>query len=243
MKAAIQGIIITFAIFSICGFGGVARAQVPTLTVTVKPSPVPIPLTIVRGTLVLFQGPISQQMTTTTFALRNDYGEFVRGDFLDSWKLPWNTATEHDPTEQIAVLWSRGGGPLTRMTRYNVKFVDSTPFTLKAANAGGKLTVTITPTAAMTAQKYTLSLDGAPTSLEIDSHGSGTVDTSHFRPGEHTVGASATMADGSVTAISPVSFLVSIPPPAPKTSPAGRKSASPAAGKRRPLHSSKARHS
>jgi len=182
--------------------------------VTVTHSDVPIPLTVVRGTLVMFQGSISQQMMLTTFALRNDYGEFAKGKFLDSWSLPWNTALEHDPTEQIAVYWSRGeGGQATRLTRYNVKFVEATPFTIKAESAGGKTTVTITPTGTLTAQKFTVNLDGAATGLVIDSQGKGVIDTQFFRPGTHSVGASAVMTDGSVTAIAPVTFVVSASPP------------------------------
>ena len=212
MKAVIQAIIFALAIFATYGFGGAASGQVPTVTVLVKPSATPIPLTVVRGTLVMFQGTISQQMTMTTFALRNDYGEFTRGDFLDSWKLAWNTATEHDQTEQIAVSWSRGGGPATRMTRYNVKLIDAVPFTLKAETAGGKTTVTITPTGALTAQKFTLSLDGALTPLTVDGSGKSTIDTPHFRPGPHTLGASALLTDGSISALAPVTFFVSPPP-------------------------------
>jgi hypothetical protein len=243
MKAKTQAVVFIFALIAICGGGRASLAQAPTMTVTVKASPIPIPLTVVRGTLVIFQGSISQQMMMTTFALRNDYGEFAKGDFLDSWKLSWNTGAEHAPTEQIAVFWSRAGGSVTRLTRYNVKFVEATPFILKAGNSGGKMSVTITPTGTLTAQKYTLSLDGAPTSIEIDSQGSGTVDTSHFRPGLHTVGASAMMTDGSMTAIPPVSFLVNAPPPTPKTLTSHRKPAPPSSAKRKPTHQAKTHHS
>ena len=234
MKAITQAIIPALAIFAIYGLGGAASAQAPTVTVLVKPSPVPIPLTVVRGTLVVFQGTISQQMTMTTFALRNDYGEFAKGDFLDSWKLAWNTSVEHDPTEQIAVYWSRGGGAVTRMTRYNVKFIEANPFTLKAETVGGKTTVTITPTGTLTAQRFTLSLDGAPTPLTVDGSGKGVIDTTFFRPGPHTVAASAEMTDGSVSAIAPVTFFVSPPP---------KKPAPAVTAKRKPAHPAKARRS
>lgn len=213
-------------------------AQAPTVTVTVRPSPIPIPLTVVRGTLVVFQGPISQQMTMTTFALRNDYGEFAKGDFLDSWKLAWNTANEHDPAEQIAVYWSRNGGPVTRLTRYNVKFIEAMAFTLKADNANGKLMVTITPTGTSTAEKFTVSLDGAATSIVIDSKGKGVIDTTLFRPGSHTIGASAAMTDGSVTAIAPVPFEVTPPP-----KPVVRHKPSTPGAKSKPAHSAKHRRS
>lgn len=237
MKAVTQAIIFPIALFAICGLGRASFAQAPTITVTVRPSAVPIPLTVVRGTLVVFQGSISQQMMLTTFALRNDYGEFAKGNFLDSWKLAWNTAVEHDATEQIAVYWSRAGGPVTRLTRYNVKFIEATAFTLKADNANGRLTVTITPTGTATAQKFTVSLDGAPTSIVIDSKGIGVIDTTLFRPGSHTIGASAAMTDGSVTAISPVPFEVTPPPkPSPRYKPT-------APGvKHKPAHSVKRRH-
>jgi len=208
-----QAAVFAIAILVACGLGRAALAQAPTVTVTVRPSNVPIPLTVVRGTLVVFQGTISQQMMMTTFALRNDYGEFTKGDFLDSWKLIWNTAVEHDPTEQIAVYWSRAGGAVTRLTRYNVRFIDGTPFTIRAENAGGKLSVVLTPTGTLTAQKFTVSLDGTPTSITIDGSGKGVIDTSLFRPGSHTVGASATMTDGSVSAIAPVPFTVNAPSP------------------------------
>jgi len=240
MKAVTQSTIFAIALAAACGLGRAARAQAPTVTVTVRASPIPIPLTVVRGTLVVFQGPISQQMTLTTFALRNDYGEFAKGDFLDSWKLAWNTATEHDPSEQIAVYWSRAGGPVTRLTRYNVKFVEATPFTIKAENADSRLTVTITPTGTSTAQKFTVSLDGAPTSIVIDSKGTGVIDTSLFSPGAHTVGASAAMTDGSVTAIAPVPFFVSAPPPA---KPPLRRKPAPPGARRKPAHSARNRHS
>ena len=234
MKAVTQAIIPAIAILAACGLGRPASAQAPTVTVTVKPSAVPIPLTVVRGTLVVFQGSISQQMVMTTFALRNDYGEFTKGDFLDSWKLVWNTAVEHDPTEQIAVYWSRAAGPVTRLTRYNVKFIDATPFTIKAETVGGKTNVTITPTGTLTAQKFTLSLDGAATGLTVDGKGKGVVDTSLFRPGPHTIGASAVMADGSATAITPVTFFVS--PPHKKPAPS-------ATAKHKPAHSARTHRS
>lgn len=227
---AVARVVVLAALFLACAPDRAALAQAPTVTVTVRPSNVPIPLTIVRGTLVVFQGSISQQMMMTTFALRNDYGEFTKGDFLDSWKLVWNTAVEHDPTEQIAVYWSRANGPVTRLTRYNVKFLDDTPFTIRAENAAGKLSVVLTPTGALTAQKFTVSLDGAPTSITIDGSGRGTIDTSLFRPGTHTIGASATMTDGSVSAIAAVPFTVNAPPP-PKT-PVRRKPAHPAKPRR-----------
>ncbi len=234
MKAITQALIPALVIFAVYGFGGAASAQAPTVTVLVKPSPTPIPLTVVRGTLVVFQGTISQQMMMTTFALRNDYGEFTKGDFLDSWKLVWNTAIEHDPTEQIAVYWSRGGGAVTRMTRYNVKLIDAVPFTMKVETIVGKTSVTITPTGALTAQKFTLSLDGAPTPLTVDGSGKVTIDTSLFRPGDHTLGASALMADGSVTALTPVTFLVS---PVSHTKP--HKPAASVTAKRKPAHPAK----
>ena len=237
MKAVTQAILLTIAFFAACGWGSAALAQVPTVTVTVKPSAAPIPLTVVRGTLVVFQGTISQQMEMTTFALRNDYGEFTKGDFLDSWKLTWNTAIEHDQTEQIAVFWSRARGAVTRMTRYNVKLIEAIPFLLRAETVGGKTTVTITPTGALTAQKFTLSLDGAATSLTVDDKGRGVLDTSHFRPGSHTLGASALLADGSVSAIAPVTFIVPAPPPA-KT----HKPVPSATAKRKPAHSGKTHH-
>lgn len=237
MKAVTQAIITTVALLGACLWGSAVLAQAPTVNVTVKPSAVPVPLTVVRGTLVVFQGTISQQMEMTTFALRNDYGEFIRGDFLDSWKLTWNTAVEHDPTEQIAVYWSRAGGAATRMTRYNVKLIEAIPFLLRAETAGGKTTVTITPTGSLTAQKYTLSLDGAATSLTVDEKGRGVLDTSHLRPGSHTLGASALLADGSVSAVAPVTFVVPAPPPA-KT----HKPVPAATAKRRAAHSGKTRH-
>lgn len=236
MNAVTQAIVFSAAALAVCGLGRTASAQAPTVTVSVKPSPVPIPLTVVRGTLVVFQGSISQQMTLTTFALRNDYGEFAKGNFLDSWKLVWNTAVEHDPTEQIAVYWSRAEGPVTRMTRYNVKLVEATPFTLKVENMTGKTMVTITPTGTLTAQKFTLSLDGAVTSIVVDNHGKGMIDTLLFQPGSHTVGATAMMTDGSVSAIAPVSFFVSAPPPT-------RREPAPSTTKRRPAHSAKTHHS
>ena len=237
MKAVIQAIVFTLATLAVFGAGRAASAQAPTVTVLVKPSAAPIPLTVVRGTLVVFQGTISQQMTMTTFALRNDYGEFTRGDFLDSWKLVWNTATEHDPAEQIAVYWSRGGSALTRMTRYNVKLIDAIPFTIKADTVGGKTTVAITPTGTLTAQKFTLSLDGAPTPLVVDSSGKGTIDTTLFRSGTHTLGASALLTDGSVSALAPVMFIVSPPQAKP------RKPAAPVTAKRKPAHPAKTRRS
>lgn len=236
MKVVIQVIIFNLALFSVFGAGRAAPAQTPTVTVLVKPAAAPIPLTIVRGTLVVFQGTISQQMTMTTFALRNDYGEFTRGDFLDSWKLAWNTATEHNQTEQVAVYWSRSGSALTRMTRYNVKLIDSVPFTIKTETVGGKTTVTITPTGALTAQKFTLSLDGALTPLTIDGSGKSVIDTALFRPGPHTLGASAVMTDGSVAALAPVMFFVS-PPPKP------RKPAPPVTAKRKPAPPAKTHRS
>ena len=241
MKAVTQAIIFAIAVFAACGLGRASFAQAPTVTVTVKPSPIPIPLTVVRGTLVVFQGPISQQMTLTTFALRNDYGEFAKGDFLDSWKLVWNTAVEHDPTEQIAVFWSRAGGPATRLTRYNVKFVEATPFTIKAETADGKTTVTLAPTGTLTAQKFTVSLDGAATGLVIDSRGKGVIDTSLFRPGTHMVGATAMMTDGSVSAIAPVPFVVPIPPK-PAAVPAHHKPLPLTTAKRKRVHSAKTSH-
>jgi len=236
MKAVIQKFVFAIAFITLCGLSRASFAQVPTMTVTVTHSDVPIPLTVVRGTLVIFTGSISQQMTLTTFALRNDYGEFAKGKFLDSWSLSWNTALEHDPTEQIAVYWSRGeAGAITRLTRYNVKFVEAIPFTIKAENTGGKMTVTISPTGTLTAQKFTVNLDGAPTSIVIDSQGKGVINTSFFRPGTHSVGASAVMTDGSVTAIAPVTFIVSAPPP-PKPVP-------PSTAKRKPAHTTKGRRS
>lgn len=241
MKAVTQAIIFTAAFLAACGLGRASFAQAPTVTVMVRPSPIPIPLTVVRGTLVVFQGPISQQMTLTTFALRNDYGEFAKGDFLDSWKLMWNTAVEHDATEQIAVYWSRAGGPVTRLTRYNVKFVEATPFTIKAENAGGKTTVTITPTGTLTAQKFNVSLDGAATGIVIDSQGKGVIDTTFFRSGAHMVGATAVMTDGSVSAIAPVSFFVPYPP-RPTAVPVHHKPVSPTTVKHKPAHSGKPRH-
>ena len=237
MKAVSHTIILALIFFAVSGMGRTALAQVPTLTITVTPSDVPVPLTIVRGTIVLFQGPISQQMTMTTFALRNDYGEFARGKFLDSWKLSWNTGLEHDPTEQIAVFWSRAGAPLARLTRYNVKFVEATPFTIKAETASGKTTVTISPTGTLTAQRYMVSLDGAPTTIVIESQGKGVIDTSLFRIGSHTIGATAVMADGSMSAIPPVPFVVSPPP----TKPAPRKPV-PAGTQRKPARPAKTHH-
>lgn len=216
MTAVTPKFIFAIAIIALTGLGRASFAQAPTMTVTVTPSDVPVPLAVVRGTLVVFRGPISQQMTLTTFALRNDYGEFARGKFLDSWSLSWNTALEHDATEQIAVFWSRGGAPLTRLTRYNVKFVESAPFSIKAENTGGKMSVTISSTGTLTAQKYMVSLDGAPTPIVIDKQGKGVIDTSLFRTGSHTVGASAIMTDGSMAAIAPVTFIVG---PAPAKSP------------------------
>lgn len=242
MKAVTHAIIFTITLLAACGLGRASFAQAPTVTVTVKPSAVPIPLTVVRGTLVVFQGSISQQMTLTTFALRNDYGEFAKGDFLDSWKLLWNTAVEHDLTEQIAVYWSRAGGRATRLTRYNVKFVDNTPFTMKAETTGGKTAVTIVPTGTLTAQKFNVSLDGAATSIVIDSQGQGMIDTSLFRPGPHMVGATAMMTDGSVSAIAPVSFFVPYPA-RPTAVPVHHKPASPTTVKRKPPHSAKGRRS
>lgn len=239
MKAVIRVVIQTIvlaALFLVCELPHAALAQAPTVTVLVRPSDVPIPLTVVRGTLVIFQGSISQQMMMTTFALRNDYGEFTKGDFLDTWKLPWNTAVEHGATEQIAVYWSRAGGPVTRLTRYNVKFLDGAPFLLRAENAGGKLSVVLTPTGAFTAQKFTVSLDGAPTSITIDASGKGVIDTSLFRPGPHTIGASVSMTDGSVSAIAPVSFTVNAPPPV-------RRKPAPVTAKRRPTRPAKTHHS
>ena len=237
MKAVIQSIVFTLAVAAAFGPGRAALAQAPTMTVAVTPSTVPIPLTVVRGTLVIFHGPISRQMIMTTFALRNDYGEFARGDFLDSWKLAWNTAVEHDASEQIAVLWSRDDSPFTRLTRYNVKFIETAPFTMKAENAGGKLTVTISPTGALKAQKFNVSLDGAATSLTVDSQGKSVIDTSLFSAGTHTVGAGAVMMDGSVTAIPPVSFTVT--PPA---KPTVHKPIPPGA-KHKPAHPAKRRRS
>lgn len=239
MKVVIRVVIQTVVLatlFLVYGPPQAALAQAPTMTVLVRPSDVPIPLTVVRGTLVVFQGSISQQMMMTTFVLRNDYGEFTKGDFLDTWNLLWNTAVEHGATEQIAVYWSRAGGPVTRLTRYNVKFLDGAPFLLQAENAGGKLSVVLTPTGVLTAQKFAISLDGAPTSITIDGAGKGTIDTSLFRPGTHTIGASASMTDGSVSAIAPVPFTVNVPPPV-------RRKPAPATAKRRPAHPIKTHHS
>ena len=209
MKAGMFALVFLAVLGLLPGGSRAVRAQAPTMTVTVAPSPNPIPLTIVRGTLVLFQGPISQQMSMTTIALRNDYGVFAKGDFLDSWKLLWNTAAERDGTSQVAVFWSRGGSPAARLARYNITFLDPPSFTLTTGPiSGGKMPVTATPTRTLTAQKYTLTVDGRPISTVLDSQGSGVVDTSALKPGSHTLGASAVLKDGTESVIAPVTFLV-----------------------------------
>ena len=235
MTAALKKSFLSLALIALCGLGRAALAQMPTLTVSVTHSDVPIPLTIVRGTIVTFQGAITEPMTMTLFALRNDYGEFARGKFLDTWSLPWNTALEHGSTEQIAVLWSQSGSPLTRLTRYNVRLLDAPPFRLAADNAHGKLTLTISPTGTLTAQEFLVSLDGAMTRLVISGQGKGVINTTFFGRGTHTVGASAVLMDGSTTALAPVPFLVTTLPPSARHVPVP--------AKRKPAHPAKRRRS
>jgi hypothetical protein len=157
-------------------------------------------LTIMKGTILQFEGDISQDLDVCTFTLQSGGTALAQGQFEKHWKLTWNTSEEPPSNKVVRVLISRAGRAATVMANIYIEILDKSPFDVKVTipeKAHDPLSVAITSSGSLLADRFTFKLDGVPVTAESEK-GTSRISLEKQLSGKHALMVIAKIGDSEL---------------------------------------------